>query len=247
MDYLISFLETYGYAAMFIAMVLENANIPIPSEIVLGFSGYLIAQGVFEMNMTMIVATAAGVVGSILSYWMGEHGGRPLLKKYGAYIFFNEHKFEMAEKLFNKYGGAAGFFGRLLPGIRTFISFPAGIARYPMSRFVIWTLLGTIPWTILLVWLGVKLGEHWQDLIAYNHEFLVIMLVVFAIIAVFFGIRYYRNKNRKNTAVNTADAATDSAVVKAEEQTADAATDRTNVTATTETKDKAVQENTVQH
>ena len=83
MDYLISFLETYGYAAMFIAMVLENANIPIPSEIVLGFSGYLIAQGVFEMNMTMIVATAAGVVGSILSYWMGEHGGRPLLKKYG--------------------------------------------------------------------------------------------------------------------------------------------------------------------
>lgn len=231
MDYLISFLETYGYAAMFIAMVLENANIPIPSEIVLGFSGYLIAQGVFEMNMTMIVATAAGVVGSILSYWMGEHGGRPLLKKYGAYIFFNEHKFEMAEKLFNKYGGAAVFFGRLLPGIRTFISFPAGIARYPMSRFVIWTLLGTIPWTILLVWLGVKLGEHWQDLIAYNHEFLVIMLVVFAIIAVFFGIRYYRNKNRKNTAVNTADAATD----------------RTNVTATTETKDKAVQENTVQH
>ena len=247
MDYLISFLETYGYAAMFIAMVLENANIPIPSEIVLGFSGYLIAQGVFEMNMTMIVATAAGVVGSILSYWMGAHGGRPLLKKYGAYIFFNEHKFEMAEKLFNKYGGAAVFFGRLLPGIRTFISFPAGIARYPMSRFVIWTLLGTIPWTILLVWLGVKLGEHWQDLIAYNHEFLVIMLVVFAIIAVFFGIRYYRNKNRKNTAVNTADAATDSAVVKAEEQTADAATDRTNVTATTETKDKAVQENTVQH
>lgn len=130
-------LETYGYAAMFITMVLENANVPIPSEIVLGFSGYLIAQGVFEMNMTMIVATAAGVVGSILSYWMGEHGGRPLLRKYGRYIFFNEHKFEMAEKMFNKYGGAAVFFGRLLPGIRTFISFPAGIARYPMGRFII--------------------------------------------------------------------------------------------------------------
>ena len=120
--------------------------------------------------------------------------GRPLLRKYGRYIFFNEHKFEMAEKMFNKYGGAAVFFGRLLPGIRTFISFPAGIARYPMGRFIIWTLLGTIPWTILLVWLGVKLGEHWQDLIEYNHEFLVIMIVVFAIIAVFFGIRYYRNK-----------------------------------------------------
>lgn len=239
MDYLISFLETYGYAAMFITMVLENANVPIPSEIVLGFSGYLIAQGVFEMNMTMIVATAAGVVGSILSYWMGEHGGRPLLRKYGRYIFFNEHKFEMAEKMFNKYGGAAVFFGRLLPGIRTFISFPAGIARYPMGRFIIWTLLGTIPWTILLVWLGVKLGEHWQDLIEYNHEFLVIMIVVFAIIAVFFGIRYYRNKKRNQdiAGVNSVDDD-----LKIETKVAADLTDE----ATTEMKDNAVQDNTTQ-
>lgn len=239
MDYLISFLETYGYAAMFITMVLENANVPIPSEIVLGFSGYLIAQGVFEMNMTMIVATAAGVVGSILSYWMGEHGGRPLLRKYGRYIFFNEHKFEMAEKMFNKYGGAAVFFGRLLPGIRTFISFPAGIARYPMGRFIIWTLLGTIPWTILLVWLGVKLGEHWQDLIEYNHEFLVIMIVVFAIIAVFFGIRYYRNKKRKQDTAGVNSVADDS---KSETKEAADLTDE----ATTEMKDNAVQDNTTQ-
>ncbi|MBE6079598.1 MAG: DedA family protein [Veillonella sp.] len=239
MDYLISFLETYGYAAMFITMVLENANVPIPSEIVLGFSGYLIAQGVFEMNMTMIVATAAGVVGSILSYWMGEHGGRPLLRKYGRYIFFNEHKFEMAEKMFNKYGGAAVFFGRLLPGIRTFISFPAGIARYPMGRFIIWTLLGTIPWTILLVWLGVKLGEHWQDLIEYNHEFLVIMIVVFAIIAVFFGIRYYRNKKRNQdiAGVNSVDDD-----LKIETKVAADLTDE----ATTEMKNNAVQDNTTQ-
>lgn len=239
MDYLISFLETYGYAAMFITMVLENANVPIPSEIVLGFSGYLIAQGVFEMNMTMIVATAAGVVGSILSYWMGEHGGRPLLRKYGRYIFFNEHKFEMAEKMFNKYGGAAVFFGRLLPGIRTFISFPAGIARYPMGRFIIWTLLGTIPWTILLVWLGVKLGEHWQDLIEYNHEFLVIMIVVFAIIAVFFGIRYYRNKKRKQDTDGVNSVAHDSKIETKEEA------DLTDE-AITEMKDNAVQDNTTQ-
>ena len=88
-EYIISFMETYGYAAMFIAMVLENANIPIPSEIVLGFAGYLIAQGVFDMHTTMVVGTLAGIVGSILSYWMGEYGGRPLLLKYGKYVFFN--------------------------------------------------------------------------------------------------------------------------------------------------------------
>lgn len=191
MDYIITFMETYGYAAMFIAMVLENANIPIPSEIVLGFAGYLVAQGVFDMNVTIIVGTVAGIVGSILSYWMGEYGGRPLLLKYGKYIFFNEHKFELAEKLFNKWGGTAVFVGRLLPGVRTFISFPAGMARYPMWHFIIWTVLGTIPWTILLVYLGKVLGDRWQDLIQYNHELLIAMVVVFAITAIVFGIKYY--------------------------------------------------------
>ena len=193
-EYIISFMETYGYAAMFIAMVLENANIPIPSEIVLGFAGYLIAQGIFDLHTTMVVGILAGIVGSILSYWMGEYGGRPLLLKYGKYIFFNEHKFELAEKMFNKYGGAAVFFGRLLPGVRTFISFPAGMARYPMWHFVIWTVLGTIPWTILLVYLGKVLGENWKDLIQYNHEFLIIMIVVFVIIAAVLGFKYYRNR-----------------------------------------------------
>ena len=194
MDYIITFMETYGYAAMFIAMVLENANIPIPSEIVLGFAGYLVAQGVFDMNMTIIVGTVAGIVGSVLSYWMGEYGGRPLLLKYGKYIFFNEHKFELAEKLFNKWGGTAVFVGRLLPGVRTFISFPAGMARYPMWHFIIWTVLGTIPWTILLVYLGKVLGDRWQDLIQYNHELLIAMVVVFAITAIVFGIKYYRKR-----------------------------------------------------
>lgn len=200
MEHIITFLEQYGYWAMFITMVLENANVPIPSEVVLGFSGYLIAQGVFEMYTTMVVATLAGVVGSVISYWLGEWGGRPLLLKYGRYIFFNEHKFELAEKMFNKYGGAAVFFGRLLPGIRTFISFPAGIARYPMGRFILWTVLGTIPWTILLVWLGVKLGEHWQDLIDYNHELLIAMVVVFLIAAAIFGYRYLKVRKKKQAA-----------------------------------------------
>lgn len=195
MDYIITFMEQYGYWALFITMTLENANVPIPSEIVLGFAGYLIARGVFDTTTTIIVGTLAGILGSVLSYWMGEYGGRPLLLKYGKYIFFNEHKFELAEKLFNKYGGAAVFIGRLLPGVRTFISFPAGMARYSMTSFCIWTVLGTIPWTILLVWLGKKLGENWKDLIEYNHEFLIIMIAIFVIIGVVFGVKYYRSKS----------------------------------------------------
>lgn len=185
-------MQEYGYMAMFIAMVLENANIPIPSEIVLGFAGYLVWQGVFEMNTAIIVGTLAGIVGSVLSYWWGEYGGRPVLLKYGKYILLSETKFYKAEELFNKNGSMAVFVGRLLPGIRTFISFPAGVARYPMGKFIFWTTLGTIPWTILLVWLGAKLGEHWQDLIEYNHELLVVMIAVFIVIGI-----YYVIKNRK--------------------------------------------------
>lgn len=131
LDTLLQLMESYGYIAMFVAMALENANIPIPSEVVLGFAGFLISQQIFSFWTTFAVACIAGVVGSIISYWLGSYGGRPLLLKYGKYIFFNERKFRMAEDLFNKYGGIAVIICRCLPGVRTFISFPAGVARYP--------------------------------------------------------------------------------------------------------------------
>lgn len=196
MDYIITFLQEYGYVAMFVAMVLENANIPIPSEVVLGFAGYLIAQHIFDMTTTIIVGSLAGIIGSVLSYWIGQYGGRPLLLKYGKYVFFNEHKFQMAENLFDKYGGAAVFFGRLIPGVRTFISLPAGIARYPMHKFILWTVIGTLPWTILLVWMGAKLGAHWQDLIQYNHVFLYIVVAIVVVAAIILGFRYWLKKKR---------------------------------------------------
>ena len=96
MDYVLGVMETYGYAAMFICMVLENANIPIPSEIILGFAGYLVFQGVFDLNTAIIVGVVAGVVGSVLSYWLGEYGGRPVLMKYGKYILFSDCEIKVA-------------------------------------------------------------------------------------------------------------------------------------------------------
>ena len=187
-------MESYGYGAMFIAMLLENANIPIPSEVVLGFAGFLISQQIFDFWMTFAIACAAGVIGSIISYWLGSYGGRPLLLKYGKYIFFNEHKFTLAENMFNKYGGAAVLICRCLPGVRTFISFPAGVARYPFWKFVIFTVIGTIPWTLLLVWAGSILGSHWRDLIQYNHFFLIAVVVICLVIAaIVFWKRHQRH------------------------------------------------------
>ena len=197
MDTLLQLMESYGYGAMFIAMLLENANIPIPSEVVLGFAGFLISQHIFDFWMTFAIACAAGVIGSIISYWLGSYGGRPLLLKYGKYIFFNEHKFTIAENMFNKYGGAAVLICRCLPGVRTFISFPAGVARYPFWKFVIFTIIGTIPWTFLLVWAGSILGSHWRDLIQYNHVFLIAVVVICVIIAAFVFWKRHQQKTAK--------------------------------------------------
>lgn len=197
MDTLLQLMESYGYIALFVAMVLENANIPIPSEVVLGFAGFLISQQVFTFWTTFIVACLAGLVGSVLSYWLGSYGGRPLLLKYGKYIFFNEHKFQLAENMFNKYGGAAVLICRCLPGVRTFISFPAGVARYPFWKFTIFTIIGTIPWTLLLVWAGSLLGSHWRDLIQYNHIFLIVIVVVCVIAA---AVYIWHKRRRRNAA-----------------------------------------------
>ena len=197
MDTLLQLMESYGYIAMFVAMALENANIPIPSEVVLGFAGFLISQQIFSFWTTFAVACIAGVVGSIISYWLGSYGGRPLLLKYGKYIFFNERKFRMAEDLFNKYGGIAVIICRCLPGVRTFISFPAGVARYPFWKFILFTIIGTIPWTLLLVWAGSLLGSHWQDLIQYNHIFLMAVIAVCVVVAVVF---VWHRRRRRNVA-----------------------------------------------
>lgn len=199
MDTLLQLMESYGYIAMFVAMALENANIPIPSEVVLGFAGFLISQQIFSFWTTFAVACVAGLVGSVISYWLGSYGGRPLLLKYGKYIFFNERKFRMAEDLFNKYGGIAVIICRCLPGVRTFISFPAGVARYPFGRFVLFTIIGTIPWTLLLVWAGSVLGSHWRDLIQYNHQLLIGMGIVCAVIAIVGLWKYRRSRNHRQT------------------------------------------------
>lgn len=197
LDTLLQLMESYGYIAMFVAMALENANIPIPSEVVLGFAGFLISQQIFSFWTTFAVACVAGLVGSVISYWLGSYGGRPLLLKYGKYIFFNERKFRMAEDLFNKYGGIAVIICRCLPGVRTFISFPAGVARYPFWKFILFTIIGTIPWTLLLVWAGSLLGSHWQDLIQYNHIFLMAVIAVCVVVAVVF---VWHRRRRRNVA-----------------------------------------------
>ncbi|MDU1772711.1 MAG: DedA family protein [Dialister micraerophilus] len=195
MEIIIDFLTEWGYTALFITMALENMNIPIPSEIILGFAGFLVSQQIFSFWPTVIVATIAGVVGSLLSYWIGATSGRLFLLKIAEKNSFTNKKLQMADAWFKKYGGLAVFTGRLLPGIRTFISLPAGISHYPLVQFVIYTIIGTIPWTLMLIYIGDLLGENWHELLNYKLELALFSIGVLIIALVLYFIIRQRKDN----------------------------------------------------
>jgi membrane protein DedA with SNARE-associated domain len=144
-------------------MAIESACIPLPSEIIMPFSGYLVSKG--EMNLWLVgLAGAVGcVLGSMVAYWVGMYGGRPLIEKYGRYILISHHDLDLADRWFAKYGEVIVFASRLLPAIRTFIAFPAGVARMNIPRFIIYTFAGSLPWCLGLAYVGQKLGEKWDQ------------------------------------------------------------------------------------
>lgn len=168
-------IAAFGYWGVAAGMAVESACIPLPSEIILPFGGYLVSTGRLEFWGTVLAGTAGGTAGSIVAYLAGLWGGRPFLKNYGRYIFFSEKEFAVAERWFQRYGEATVFFTRLLPVIRTFISLPAGIAGMPFGRFVIYTFLGSLPWSAALVYAGKVLGRNWNALSPYFHRFDLIL------------------------------------------------------------------------
>ena len=199
MEFIISFLSEWGYLALFICMAFENMNIPIPSEIILGFAGFLVSQGVFSFWPTILIGTLAGLIGSLASYYMGYKGGRDMILRHTQKGGMGAKKMIAAKNWFETYGGIAVFTGRLLPGIRTFISLPAGIAQFPLPEFTILTIVGTIPWTIFLVYMGDMLGENWHSLLSYKLEIALVCIVICAIIAAAFHF-YQKHKNNKHEA-----------------------------------------------
>src|SRR5690349_22800697 len=171
---IVATISTLGYAGVVLLMAIESACIPLPSEIIMPFSGYLVSRG--EMNLWWVgVAGAVGLVlGSLVAYWVGMYGGRPVIEKYGRYILLSRHDLDLADRWFSKYGEAIVFVSRLLPAVRTFIAFPAGVARMNLTRFVIYTFAGSLPWCIGLAYVGLKLGELWdkdETLKTWFHRF----------------------------------------------------------------------------
>ncbi len=167
---IIGVISRTGYLGVIALMAIESACIPLPSEIIMPFAGALTLAKVASLYQTsplslLLVATAGAIgcnVGSVIAYEIGCYGGRPLVEKYGRYVWISRHDLELADRFFLRFGAAAVFIARLLPVVRTFIALPAGIARMPRVRFHIYTFAGSWPWCFVLAWIGMKLGESWD-------------------------------------------------------------------------------------
>jgi membrane protein DedA with SNARE-associated domain len=166
----------YGYAAILVLMLLESACVPVPSEVTMLFGGALATAAFAGGNQLDFVAVAlvgalGNLLGSWLAYWVGAAGGRALAIRWGRYLLIRPHEIDRAHDWFERRGEAAVFFGRLLPVVRTFISLPAGVARMGFWRFSLYTLLGCLPWTFGLTWLGYALGDRWDEVEAVIRPF----------------------------------------------------------------------------
>jgi len=159
---IVATISVLGYGGIVLLMAIESACIPLPSEIIMPFSGYLVSTGELNLWGVAIAGAVGCVVGSLVAYWVGMYGGRPFIEKYGRYILLSRHDLDLADRWFAKYGEVIVFVSRLLPAIRTFIAFPAGVARMKLTRFVIYTFAGSLPWCLALAYVGQKLGEQWD-------------------------------------------------------------------------------------
>jgi len=169
--FIIGGISSLGYFGILAMVAIESACIPLPSEIIMPFSGYLVSQGRFSLWGVAFFGTMGCVLGSALAYWVGYYGGRTMAEKYGKYILVTKHDLDIADSFFQKYGNMAVFFSRLLPVVRTFISFPAGIARMNFSKFIVYTFFGSLPFCYFLAYIGKILGENWNTLGVYFHKF----------------------------------------------------------------------------
>jgi membrane protein DedA with SNARE-associated domain len=179
--FVIWIISTLGYAGIVVAMAIESACIPLPSEVIMPFSGYLVSQGRFSLWGVSVAGALGCTLGSAVAYAAGAYGGRPFILEYGRYFLISAQELDRADRWFARYGMAATFISRLLPVIRTFISLPAGIARVPFPPFLAYAFLGSLPWSWVLAYVGMLLGEHWERVGGVLHS--LDMVIVLALVA----------------------------------------------------------------
>jgi len=195
-----SLIAATGYFGIVILMAIESACIPLPSELIMPFAGYLVFKGEFNLFWAATAGAIGCNVGSILAYELGYYGGRPLVLRYGRYLLLSQRDIDWADRFFDKFGNWAILIARMLPVIRTFIALPAGIARMPRLRFHIYTFIGSWPWCFLLAYVGMKMAENWRSIGKYFHEFDAVIGVVIVVFVIWFVRSHWKHRVR-STAV----------------------------------------------
>jgi membrane protein DedA with SNARE-associated domain len=197
--FIIAIISKSGYLGVLLLMTIESACIPLPSEIIMPFAGYLVYTGRFSLLWAATAGALGCNLGSVIAYEIGCYGGRPLVERYGSHVFIGRHELDLADRFFQRFGGIAVFLGRLLPVIRTFIALPAGIARMPRLRFHLYTFIGSWPWCFALAWIGMKLGEQWDKdprLKQWFHRLDAIIVAVLLAAIVWFVWSHWKGRVR---------------------------------------------------
>jgi len=198
--FLQNLIQTIGWAGIVLAMAVESACVPLPSEVTMPLAGWMLIQAkglsVWHTFWAGWWGAVGCTIGSVFTYWVGARGGRPLLEKYGKYVLIRPHDIEVADRWFSKYGEHTAFFSRLLPVVRTFISLPAGIARMNFVKFTVWSFVGSFIWCWGLGLAGYVFGEHWERVRALMRPFDIPIVIILAVLV---GIFIYRHiKTRKD-------------------------------------------------
>jgi membrane protein DedA with SNARE-associated domain len=197
LDFIRHVYQILGWPGVVLLMAIESACIPLPSEIIMPLSGWMLIAdkglGVEYVVLAGICGAVGNVIGSVVAYWVGAWGGRPFLHRYGKYVLVSHHDIEIADRWFDRYGDRIVFLSRLLPVVRTFISFPAGIARMKMGKFLLYSFLGSFPWSVGLAYGGYLLGQNWERIREVIRPFDIPILVIFLALVAFFIWRRLRS------------------------------------------------------
>lgn len=196
---IIGVISSTGYLGVVALMAIESACIPLPSEIIMPFAGYLVYTGHLSLFWVATAGALGCNLGSAIAYEIGYYGGRPLVEKYGRYLWISRHDLDIADRFFLRFGAAAVFIARLLPVVRTFIALPAGVARMPRVRFHIYTFAGSWPWCFVLAWIGMKLGEQWDKdprLRQWLHRLDALIIVLLLAAVIWFVRSHWKNRMR---------------------------------------------------
>ncbi|MFA6922722.1 MAG: DedA family protein [Bacteroidales bacterium] len=195
-NYIVAFIAKTGYSSIIILMALESMVAPVPSEAVMPFAGFLIVEGKFTFAGVIFFSTLGSIIGSLISYYIGAFGGRPIVEKWGKYLLLDKHHLELTEKYFTKKGDITILVCRFIPVVRHLISIPAGIARMNILKFIIFTIIGAGLWNSFLTYIGYVLKSNWKEVMKYSHVVDIFVVVALVAAIAYYVYKFYQNNKK---------------------------------------------------